>query len=190
MSALVGVLLAAGASQRFGSDKRWHRLADGTPMALEAARRLRAACPDSVAVIRPGDDEVATLLVEAGLKVVVCPAAAHGMGHSLAAGIAASREAGGWLVALADMPAIAPLSYGIVLDALGAGAPLARTAHAGRQGHPVGFSARFLGELLALHGDQGGKAILDAHRDILSICPVDDPGVLIDIDRPPAVDNW
>lgn len=184
MSALVGVLLAAGASQRFGSDKRWHRLADGTPMALEAARRLRAACPDSVAVIRPGDDELATALSELGLRVVVCPTASLGMGHSLVAGIAASREATGWLVALADMPAIASASYGAVRDALGGGAPLARTAYAVRHGHPVGFSARFRGELLALQGDRGGKTILDAHRDVLTICPVDDPGVLVDIDLP------
>jgi molybdenum cofactor cytidylyltransferase len=38
--------------------------------------------------------------------------------------------------------------------------------------------------LLALQGDQGGKAIIDAHRDLLTLCPVVDPGVLIDIDTP------
>lgn len=189
MTAFVGLLLAAGASRRFGSDKRWHRLPDGTPMAIEAARRLRAACPSSIAVVRPGDDELAAALTKTGLKVTACPMAALGMGHSLAAGVAASLEAPGWLVALADMPAIAPASYGAVQDALRAGALLARTVHAGRPGHPVGFAARFCDDLLALQGDQGGKAILDAHRDILTLCPVDDLGVLIDVDAPERCAN-
>ena len=181
----VGLLLAAGISQRFGSDKRWHRLPDGTPLVLESARRLRAACPRSIAVVRPGDDELANALREAGLEVTFCPDAALGMGHSLAAGVAASKDAAGWLVALADMPGISPESYRVVLDALNNGAPLTRTAHAGCPGHPVGFAARFRNELLTLHGDRGGKAILDAHRDALLLCPVNDPGVLIDIDTPP-----
>lgn len=186
MSDIVGLLLAAGASRRFGSDKRLHRLPDGTPLALAAARRLRAACPVSIAIVRPGDDELAALLAEAGLRVTECPAAECGMGHSLAAGVAAAADAAGWLVALADMPAIAPASYAAVREALRSGAPLARPAHGGRPGHPVGFAARFRDALLALQGDQGGKAIIDTHRDLLTICPVDDPGVLIDIDTPPA----
>lgn len=180
----VGVLLAAGASRRFGSDKRWHRLVDGTPLAIEAARRLRAACPHSVAVVRPGDDELAEALKGAGLHVTVCADAVLGMGHSLATGIAASKDAAGWLVALADMPAIAPASYLAVLDALRHGAALARTTHAGGPGHPVGFAARFRDELLALQGDRGGKSILHAHREALVCCAVDDPGVLLDIDTP------
>lgn len=36
---------------------------------------------------------------------------------------------------------------------------------------------------VALTGDQGGKAILDAHRNDLHLCPVEDPGILKDIDQ-------
>ena len=184
MSPVTGLLLAAGMSRRFGSDKRQHSLPDGTPMALAAARRLHAACPNSIAIIRPDDDQLAAQFREAGLAVVVCPTAAGGMGHSLAAGVAASQQAAGWLIALADMPAIALDSYAAVLQALQAGAPLARTSHTGRPGHPVGFSARFRNDLLALQGDHGGKTIIDAQRALLTLCPVNDPGVLLDIDSP------
>ena len=171
MSGVVGLLLAAGASSRFGSDKRWHRLPDGTPMALAAARRLRAACRRSIAIVRPGDDKLATLLGDAGLEVTTSPSVVLGMGHSLAAGVAAAPDASGWLVALADMCMIAASSYNAVLTALEAGAQLARPAFAGKPGHPVGFSARFGRDLLALDGDQGGKAIINAHRDVLITCP-------------------
>lgn len=183
MKQIVGILLAAGSSRRFGADKRLHRLADGTPMALAAARRLAKACRRSIVVIRPGDDVLAALFAAEGLETVVCDAAEKGMGHSLSCGIAASAEADGWLVALADMPDIEPASYHTVLAALQNGARLARPTCQGKFGHPVGFASNHLADLLALTGDQGGKAILEAHRADLQLCPVADPGVLKDIDH-------
>jgi molybdenum cofactor cytidylyltransferase len=183
MSQIVGILLAAGHSRRFGADKRLHPLADGTPMALASARHLAAACVRTLVVIRPDDRELARLLADAGLESVVCPEAEHGMGHSLRCGVAASPDAAGWLIALADMPYIQPASYRAVLDALKDGARLARPVHAGKMGHPVGFAAACLPALLALSGDQGGKSIVDADPGALVACPVDDPGVLKDVDR-------
>ena len=184
MKQIVGILLAAGSSRRFGADKRLHPLADGTPMALASARRLAEICSRTIVVIRPGDAALASLLVAEGMETIVCSEAAQGMGHSLSHGIAASADADGWLLTLADMPYIKPASYHAVLAALQNGARLARPAYQEKMGHPVGFSASYLPELLALTGDQGGKAILDAHPDDLQRCPVDDPGVLKDIDQP------
>ena len=106
---------------------------------------------------------------------------------SVVRGIAASATAEGWLVALADMPYIEPASYHAVLGALRNGASLARPAYQGKVGHPVGFSAKHFPDLLVLTGDQGGKAILDAHRNDLHLCPVEDPGILKDIDQPSQV---
>lgn len=187
MTEIVGILLAAGRGQRFGSDKRLQPLADGTAMALAAGRKLAATCQRTIVVIRPDDTALAGLLAEAGLETVICQAAEQGMGYSLAAGVAASADAAGWLVALADMPYIQPASYRAVLDAMQDGATLARPFHGGRPGHPVGFAAKYRGALLALTGDQGGKAILEAHRAALVACPVVDPGVLEDVDLPAQI---
>lgn len=181
---IVGILLAAGAGTRFGGDKLMHRLPDGTPMALAAAEALRAACPRVVAVVRPGDEALARLLAAAGCEPVFCPQAHRGMGHSLAAGVQATPDADGWLVALADMPFIAADSHRAVLASLRAGASLAAPIHDGRRGHPVGFARTWLSELTALTGDRGARAILESNRRQLTLCPVDDPGVIQDIDRP------
>jgi molybdenum cofactor cytidylyltransferase len=183
MNQIVGILLAAGSSRRFGADKRLHPLPDGTPMALASARRLAAVCTRTIVVIRPDDTALASLLTGEGVETVVCVKAAQGMGHSLSSGAAASADAGGWLIALADMPCIQPASYRAVLDALQHGARMARPIHGGQMGHPVGFGAEYFSALLALTGDQGGKAILDADPAVLVACPVDDPGVLKDVDR-------
>ena len=187
MKQIVGILLAAGSSKRFGADKRLHPLSDGTPMALASARRLAEACSRTIVVIRPGDTALTSLLAAERIETVVCNEAEKGMGHSLSRGIAASAGADGWLVALADMPYIEPASYHAVLGALRNGASLARPAYKGKVGHPVGFSANHLADLLALTGDQGGKTILDAHRNDLYLCPVEDPGILKDIDQPSQV---
>lgn len=184
MKQIVGILLAAGSSRRFGADKRLQPLVDGTPMVLVSARRLAEICRRTIVVIRPDDAALAKLLAAERIETVVCEQAAQGMGHSLSRGVAASAEADGWLVALADMPYIEPASYHTVWRALQNGARLARPAYQGKNGHPVGFSACHLPELLALTGDQGGKTILDAHRDDLCRCPVEDSGILKDIDQP------
>lgn len=184
MSQIVGILLAAGSSRRFGADKRLHPLPDGTPMALASARRLAAVCARTIVVVRPDDTALVGLLAAEGLETVVCSAAEQGMGHSLACGVAAAADAAGWLVALADMPYINLASYRAVLHAMKGGAALARPIHCGHPGHPVGFGAAYRGEMLELTGDQGGKAILEANPVALVLCPVEDPGVLKDVDVP------
>lgn len=184
MSQIAGILLAAGSSRRFGADKRLHPLADGTPMALTSARKLAAVCARTIVVIRPDDTVLASLLSAEGLETVFCSEAEQGMGRSLSSGVAASADATGWLVALADMPYIQPASYHAVLHAMQGGAGLARPIHDGHPGHPVCFGAAHREKLLALTGDQGGKAILGAEQAALVLCPVDDPGVLLDVDIP------
>jgi molybdenum cofactor cytidylyltransferase len=188
MSQIVGILLAAGSSRRFGADKRLHPLPDGTPMALASARNLAAVCASTIVVIRPDDTALARLLAAEGLETVVCVAAEQGMGHSLSSGVAGSADADGWLIALADMPYIQLASYHAVALALQSGARMARPVFTGKMGHPVGFAADHFAALLALTGDQGGKAILDADPASLVLCPVDDPGVLKDIDVPQQIE--
>ena len=181
---IVGVLLAAGRGSRFGSDKLLHPLPDGTPMAVAAAANLVAACDRVIAVVRPGNDELAELLHATGCDTVICPSADAGLGHTLAAGITALPDAGGWVVALADMPYITPASHRTIVASLHNGASLTACEYHGERGHPVGFARHWFNQLSSLTGDQGGKSILQTHRQKLVLCPVDDPGVLWDIDRP------
>jgi molybdenum cofactor cytidylyltransferase len=181
---IVGILLAAGSGSRFGGDKLLHPLADGTPMALAAGRRLRDCCERTIAVLRPGTDRLAELLVAEGIATVVAAESIEGMGHSLAAGVRAAADAGGWIIALADMPFIEPGSYECVKTALRQGASIAAPAHAGRRGHPVGFSMRWFDALSRLSGDEGARSILAAKRDEVTLSAVDDPGILRDVDVP------
>jgi molybdenum cofactor cytidylyltransferase len=136
MSTIVGILLAAGSSQRFGANKLTHILPDGGTCLPQPVSRHSAV----LAVVRPGCEILAAQLQAEGAEVRICTNADQGMSASLIFGILTCPEATGWLIALADMPWIAPITIHKIADALRFGAPLAVPSWQGRLGHPVGFS--------------------------------------------------
>lgn len=181
-----GILLAAGYGRRFdpdgARDKLLAPLADGRPVIWHAARTLCAVLPGSLAVVRPGQTERANWLMDAGCSVVECAAAERGMGNALAAAVAASADAKGWVVALADMPWLPLDAVAAVAGAIDQPERVAAPMHHGRRGHPVGFGAAWGARLMGLTGDSGARELLgDAE-----ILPIDsaDPGVLRDVDTP------
>src|SRR5205809_6668736 len=100
-----GILLAAGYSTRFGSNKLLQALpagepGAGTPVGLAAAKHLLEAVPESIAVVRPRAQKLGKILRDAGCNTVVCKNANEGMGTSLAAGAAAAAAPDGWVRAV------------------------------------------------------------------------------------------
>ncbi|MBC7945287.1 MAG: nucleotidyltransferase family protein [Burkholderiales bacterium] len=179
---IAGLLLAAGTSSRFGSNKLLHSLRDGTPIAVAAARNLKHATERVLAVVRPGDDVLAQRLQAEGLEIAVCESAAAGMGHSLACGVAATSDADGWLITLADMPFVSPETLRTVIHHLEAGATIAAPSFNGQRGHPVGFGRSLYPELLALEGDFGARILLTRHATEVKLFDCDDRGICRDID--------
>ena len=183
MSAPVtGILLAAGQGTRFGAGKLLHPLADGTPMAVAAAWRLGAAVPRTIAVVADAESALARQLSQAGLRVIPNPHALEGMGTSIACGVAASPDAAGWVIALADMPCIPEAVIKAVVAGLERGADIIAPVYRGQRGHPVGFSARHAPALLQLHADAGARGIIAANIDSLKLIETSDAGVIFDID--------
>jgi molybdenum cofactor cytidylyltransferase len=184
MRPVTGILLAAGASRRFGANKLLAPLADGTPLAVAAARHLRAATPAALAVVRPGEESLTSLLAAEGLRIVEALDCEQGMGRSLAAGVEAAADAAGWLIALADMPYIRVSTIARLVAALAEGQPLAAPYHHGGRGHPVAFSARYGDALRTLRGDRGAAAVLAGDAHWIARIEVGDPGILRDVDLP------
>ena len=186
---IVGILLSAGRGARFGGAKLLaplpgpvHGVSAGAPIGVVSCGHLVAALPDVVAVVRPGDSVLAGRFCDIGARVVECARADEGMGCSLACGVMAAADADGWVIALADMPWIAPATIAAVADALKAGADIAAAAYQGRRAHPVGFGRRHFAALSALTGDDGARSIVGAHLDRLRMIHVDDEGVVRDVD--------
>ncbi len=185
---IAAVVLAAGFSRRFGSDKLLHRLTlNGRTLPLAAHSLLPwLEVFDNVCVVtRIGAEtrKIADALNEdSRLSWTVCEHAGGGMAESLACGVRANIDAAGWLIGLADMPHVTASSITGVRDALLKGTGVAAPAKNGRLGHPVGFSARYLDELLALEGDRGARHILE--RDDVRKFETQDEGIFFDVDLP------
>ena len=187
----VGILLAAGRGRRFdptGTRKKLLQAlaGSGEPLLAASARVLTTALARVVAVVRPGDDDIAALLRAAGCEVVVCVDADEGMAASLGAALRASLQgdtpAQSWIVALGDMPDVAVTTVLALAEALAAGAELVAPVCQGRRGNPAGFGAALLPELLALRGDAGARRLFERHA--FTAVVTDDAGVLRDIDVP------
>ena len=179
---IVGILLAAGQGRRFGGDKCLALLPDGTPMGLRAAQNLSAAVDTLVCVVRTDDLALKTLFNNHGFRTVDCPDAALGMSASLKAGVMATANAQGWVIALADMPLIQPDTHRLLVNELCEQGGIVRPSYDAQAGHPVLFSQQYHDELLALSGDSGAKAVLKRHKEKLRLVAVDDAGVLQDFD--------
>ncbi|GAB4470702.1 MAG: nucleotidyltransferase family protein [Burkholderiaceae bacterium] len=194
MKTIVGVLLAAGVGERFDPTGTRLKLLEpapsgahaGRPLAVAAALNLKTAVDEVVAVVRPIENEsqrtLHTALEDAGCRLVVCERAGEGIGASLACGVRAASDAAAWLIALADMPAIAPATIAAVAQALREGHTAAAPVVGGRRGHPVGFSRACYEALSRLTGDVGARSVLAAHPPFR--VAVDDHGALLDIDSP------
>ncbi|MEY3289001.1 MAG: hypothetical protein RLZZ419_1243 [Pseudomonadota bacterium] len=184
MSSIVGILLAAGASRRFGADKLTQILPNGEWVAVQACRNLLAGTDSVIAVVRPDSERLTTLLQAEGAKVIICTDAEQGMSKSLIFGIRSCPDASGWLIGLADMPWIDPATITQVANALRLGAVLAAPCWQERRGHPVGFSKILGPELTTLTGDEGAKALIQTYLEQLQLIDCKDSGILRDIDKP------
>jgi molybdenum cofactor cytidylyltransferase len=84
---------------------------------------------------------------------------------------------------LADQPALTPELLNTLAKRYRAtGAAIVLPVYQGRRGNPVLFDRALFADLLAVEGDQGGRAILARHASSIERVEVDDPSVLLDID--------
>ena len=186
---VTAILLAAGFSRRFGSAKLLKKLPDGIPVCIAAARALKQQVPNVVAVIRKDDDSLKAAFEEMSLQVVENPRADQGMGTSLAAGVNATADSAGWLIALADMPWIEPATIGMLTEQLQQGASIVAPVYQGDRGHPVGFAHRWGQQLASLKDDRGASRLLDQYVNELVLLDTQDPGVLKDVDFPEDMES-
>lgn len=182
---ICGILLAAGQSQRFGhADKLVQPLSSGLPLITQAVRTMLTALNSVVVVVPPEHEALANILKAEAVQITINPAAKAGMGNSLACGVAATIDADGWIIGLADMPWVQPVTINNILNAMHNGHSLVAPRYQNLRGHPVGFGCEYRETLLNLQGDVGARSLLKQHKAQLHYLDVNDPGILLDVDTP------
>ena len=188
---VVGLLLASGFGRRFDAagrrNKLLARLPDGQTLVTASARALCSALEHVAVVVPSRGTLIEAALSDLPVRLIRNARAKEGIGASIAVGIAALRQefpkAKGWLIALGDMPFIAPRSIRAVAEALAADDDdrrIVTPVYRGRRGHPVGFASGHGDALSALEGDVGASVLIGSNR--VDIVDCGDPGVLRDID--------
>lgn len=178
------VVLAAGTSRRFGGDKRNYKLPNGLSLLEQTLANLYPQFRERVLILRPGDGVLA-MQFQSQWKIVIAIEASEGMGRSLAAAVPSMQNWDGAVIALADMPWIAPGTIQHIIETL-TPASLVVPHHQGQRGNPVGIGANYFPELSQLQGDTGARTLFQRHADKVIKLDVPDPGVLQDMDTPPA----
>lgn len=178
----IALVLAAGRSRRFGSDKRIAMLPCGQTVLAATLARVLEVFDDVRVVLRPGDDPVA-LAIDARARIIWAEHADEGMGSSLAAGVCALEQSQAKAVAvlLGDMPWVQAQTLQ-QLKALSTAQQIVVPVYQGERGHPVLFGRHYWPALQCLQGDQGGRKIILGAGDACVYVPMGDAGVLRDVD--------
>ncbi|MFQ5626779.1 MAG: NTP transferase domain-containing protein [Methyloligellaceae bacterium] len=186
-SAVYAVLLAAGASRRFGQDNKLLIEIDGTPLVRRLAERLLASRVAGVIVVTGFEAErIGEALSGLDIQFAENPDFADGLASSLRRGIAALPEgAAGAMIVLADMPGLTRALADRLLEAFaqtgGTGIVYPVGARA-RQGNPVIWPARYFEQLQQLSGDAGAKRLIRQYADETQPVAVECEAMLRDID--------
>lgn len=186
------VVLAAGRSTRAGNAHKLLSKIGDTPVITATLNCIgkcmeKAGHMDIVVITGHDAERLKACLRPNSATIIHNEQFTSGMGSSLALGIQSlGRSCSYAFVCLADMPFIQPSTFLALMkqakDQAGA-AILIPTFH-GKRGHPVLWSQHFFPELRKLGGDSGGKAVIQHHSEKIIEVPVEDPGILIDLDTP------
>ena len=191
MTRVAGLVLAAGEGRRFGGPKALVEL-DGERLVDRALRVLREGGCDPVYVVSGAVD-----LEASGATVVANADWATGMGSSLRAGLAAlPTDADAVVISLVDQPGIGAEAVARIVVRLGEGQELVVASYAGALRNPVGV-ARPLWDGVAESavGDEGARAFISRHPELVSAvecadvadpADIDAPADLVQFDRRPA----
>jgi molybdenum cofactor cytidylyltransferase len=155
------IVLASGRGERF-------KASGGTTHKLQALLAGKAVLQHTLDAV-----------LASGLPWHLEQAAHPGMGDSIAAAVAATPDAVGWLVLPADLPLIQSSTLLAIAAAL-VTHDVVVPIFAGQRGHPVGFAAACRDALLQLKGSQGAAAIVRAYGAVELV--VNDIGVVTDND--------
>ena len=178
------VVLAAGASTRFGSAKQLVRV-NGRPLMLSAVSRAVELAGHSVTVVLGAHaDELAPLLRHSPASVAINRDWSEGIASSIREGLArAPPTADGVLIALADQAAVSTEDLRRLAGIWRRDpASIATAQYAGAVGVPAIFPRWCFRELGELRGDRGAQVLL--HRHVDRLVRLHMPSAELDIDRP------
>lgn len=188
MAGIGAIVLAAGKGERMGRPKAlvdWH----GKTFLEHALESLKAAGASPIAVVLdPAAQDFAAakkIAGDAGAVVVENAKPERGMLSSVRHGLTALSGATHAALLPVDHPGIRPATLeALFLHARSAPDRIVVPVFEGRRGHPGVFPASRFGDLMGAPDDEGARAVLRTHANLVLEATIDDPAVVRDLDTP------
>ena len=195
---VAAVLLAAGASRRFGSPKQLLPVAGRAMVARVTAAVLASQADEVLVVVGSRAEETVQALAGLPVRTVLNPEWEAGMASSMRVGLSqVSPAMDAVLFVLADQVNLTTGEVDAVISAyamaLAESPPTSRIVapvHGGKRGNPVLFERSLFPELMAVKGDQGGRELMKRHPGFVLEVEVPTHGILNDVDTPQDVPSW
>ncbi len=189
-ASIAAIILAAGASTRFGSPKQllnWR----GQPLLRHVILQALAAPVGEIIVVL-GAHYARVAPITHGLPVLLAYNShwRAGLGGSVGLGLRALRQdAAAAIFLVADQPGVTSQLITRILRAhIETRAPIVAPRSQRRPGNPVLFARSHFSELMQASGDLGGRALLRRYPQHIHWVQTDD-GALTDIDYPRDLDQ-
>jgi molybdenum cofactor cytidylyltransferase len=179
-----GVLLAAGMSRRLAGRNKLVEIVGGQPVVRRTVGAYLAGGLDPVVVVVGYEAErVAGALAGLSIQIVSNPDYAEGQSRSLLWGLGAlGPRVEAAVIGVGDQPLLRGEIVTDLVAAFRSGARLAVPRYVGRRGNPVLFARSLFEELTRVEGDQGGRPVIEAHRDEIVWIDVADAEAGADVD--------
>ena len=178
------IVLAAGQASRFGQCKQLMPLGEKTLLehVLDNVRQSRV--DDVVVVLGDHAAAIQQQIVFGRERVIVNPDFAQGMSTSIQAGLRAlPATTDAVMIVLADQPFVTSRTLDLLIDEYQHTRPsVVIPTYNGFRGNPVVVDKSLFAEMMGLRGDVGCRAIFGEHAETIAKLPVDDRGVVTDID--------
>jgi molybdenum cofactor cytidylyltransferase len=162
-----GLVLGAGASQRFGPPKQLLPYRGTTMLGWVVDQAQQAAALDEVVVVLGrAADEIRERVNFGTARLVENPIFGEGCSSSYRAGIGAlNPESSAIMIILGDRPQVRPeIINHLADDWREQETAIALCSYRGRKGHPMIFARSMFTELVDLHGDKAAWKLVDANE--------------------------
>ena len=183
---VAGLILAAGQSTRFGSNKLIEPVLGEALIRKTVTSWLKSKISGLYVVIGHQGHDIVQALEGFDFETIANSRFEAGLASSLATGIEELQNKYDFvLIGLGDMPYVKSETMNSLIDAATLNrhnAKLWIPCFQDQRGNPVLWSRSAFPDLAALEGDQGGRQLFEKFETAMQQVPVQDPGILRDID--------
>jgi molybdenum cofactor cytidylyltransferase len=181
---VAAIVLAAGASERYGQSKQLLPWDGGTLLGHVTDMVLASQADPVIVVLGHQADACRVALGDRPVNIVVNSDWAQGQSSSVKAGLAAlPANVSAAIFPLVDQPGVTPATINSLIESYRTTlAPVVWPEYGHQRGNPVLFDRVAFPNLMNVTGDTGGRSVLGAYADQAERVPVSDPGILFDID--------